>query len=483
MGADKHEHDSADNDTAEDKTSLAEEFPNPDDTSFENTYGLNDETIDIVYQALETENNTVLEQVVNDLTAANLANLYEKIDDDARTKLLDSCGDFVPPVFFAEIDPNLRKPALENMSPAYVAGLISELDSDDALDMIQNLEVDFQHEIIKKLSAKTRVTLEEGLNFPEESAGRLMQREVVAVPQFWTAGKTIDYLRAAADDLPSEFFDVFVISPTYRVLGEVPLSRLIKSPRTEKLENLTLDDLHPIPATMDQEDVAQLFRNENLTSVPVVDDDERLIGVITIDDIVDVIDEEAHEDLLRLAGIGADDLYSAILSTTQSRFRWLFVNLLTAILASLVIALFDATIEKVVALAVLMPIVASMGGNAGTQAMTVAVRALAAKDLSRTNASRMIWKETIVGTINGAAFAIIMGIVASLWFGNMMLGGVIASAMIINLIVAGAFGAGIPIILNQMGSDPAVSSAVFLTTITDIVGFFAFLGLAAFFLV
>ena len=454
----------------------------PEDT-YENTYGVNDNTIETVQTALQEHDQQQVAEVLSDLTAANTAELYEKISEDDREILLQEFSEELPALFFAEIDPNLRKNALEAMSAKQVAAIIKELDSDDALDMIQNLEPEFQTSIIKNLSAKMRVTIEEGLSYPDESAGRLMQREVVAVPQFWTVGKTIDYLRAGGDALPSEFYDIFVISPTYRVIGEVPLSKILRSKRSEKLQDLALQEPHPVPATMDQEEVAQLFRQENLVSVPVVDEDERLIGVITIDDIVDVIDEEAHEDFLRLAGIEADDTYSAILSTTKSRFRWLFVNLLTAILASGVIALFDATIEQVVALAILMPIVASMGGNAGTQAMTVAVRALAAKDISRSNAKRMVWKETVVGLFNGIGFAIIMGFIAAMWFFNPTLGMVIAAAMVINLFVAGACGAGIPMILNRMGSDPAVSSAVFLTTVTDVVGFFAFLGLAAMFLI
>ncbi|MEM8833181.1 MAG: magnesium transporter, partial [Pseudomonadota bacterium] len=248
------------------------------------------------------------------------------------------------------------------------------------------------------------------------------------------------------------------------------------------IENLLLDEVHTIPAEMDQEEVAMIFRREGLNSAPVVDDDNRLIGVITFDDIIDVIDEEAEEDILKLSGVGEDDFYRSILSTSKSRFRWLFVNLLTAIAASVVISFFDATIEEIVALAVLMPIVASMGGNAGTQALTVAVRALATKELSATNTLRVIGKETIVGFLNGTGFAIIMGVIAALWFGNDMLGIVIAAAMIINLIVAGLSGAAIPIFLNKIGSDPALSSTVLLTTITDVVGFFGFLGLASIFL-
>ena len=309
-----------------------------------------------------------------------------------------------------------------------------------------------------------------------------MQREYVAVPEFWTVGKTVDYLRAAATDLPEDFYDLIVITPTYHVVGEVPLARLVRAKRSEKLESLTLDSLHTISADMDQEDVALLFQREDLGSAPVVDDEGRVIGVITVDDIMDVINEEAQEDILKLAGVTDTDLYRAILSTTGNRFRWLFVNLLTAILASMVIAMFEATIEEIVALAVLMPIVASMGGNAGTQALTVAVRALATKELSSTNTFRIIGKETIVGTLNGIGFAIIMGFIAALWFSNPMLGLVIGIAMTLNLIIAGFCGAGIPILLQRMGADPAVSSTVFLTTVTDVIGFFGFLGLASLFL-
>ena len=369
------------------------------------------------------------------------------------------------------------------MTAQQVADILSELDSDDALDLIENLDEKFQQEIIRNLSAKTRIAIEEGLTFPEDSAGRLMQREYVAIPQFWTVGKVIDYLRAAAEDLPSEFYDLIIIDPLYHVVGEIPLNRILRSKRNKKIEELTLDDLHTIPAEMDQEEAAMIFRREGLNSAPVVDNDNRLIGVITFDDIIDVIDEEAQEDILKLAGVEGSDLYRAILSTTGSRFRWLFVNLMTAIAASIVISFFDATIEQIVALAVLMPIVASMGGNAGTQALTVAVRALATKELSSTNMMRVIGKETIVGTLNGIGFAIIMGVIAALWFSSNMLGLVIAAAMVINLIFAGLFGAGIPIVLDKMGTDPALASTVLLTTVTDVVGFFGFLGLASIFLI
>ena len=460
----------------------ADVVKNIEEEADNNAVGLSDADIREIVDALRDEEQKTPVELINELGLADTADLLQKIPQDDREELLQNKDVDIDPQVFAYLDAELRKTTLSSMTAPQVARIISELDSDDALNLIENLDVEFQQEIIRKLSAKTRVAIEEGLTFPEDSAGRLMQREYVAIPQFWTVGKVIDYLRAAADELPSEFYDLIVIDPAYHVVGEIPLNRILRSKRVEKIENLTLDDLHTIPADMDQEEVSHIFRRESLNSAPVVDADNRLIGVITFDDIIDVIDEEAHEDILKMAGVGGGDFYRAILSTTGSRFRWLFINLLTAIAASIVISFFDATIEQVVALAVLMPIVASMGGNAGTQALTVAVRALATKQLSSTNALRIIGKETIVGTLNGIGFAILMGFIAALWFQSNMLGVVIAAAMVINLFVAGLCGVAIPVFLNKIGSDPALSSTVLLTTVTDIVGFFGFLGLASIFL-
>lgn len=444
--------------------------------------GISDDAIGEITDAIHDDKTETVTELITDLSVQDTAELIHKVNEDDRKSLFENYGDEFDPQIFSYLDSNVRKSALEEMPAERVAAIISDLDSDDALDILEDLEDDFQQEIIKKLSAKIRIAIEEGLTFPEESAGRLMQREYVAIPQFWTVGKTIDYLRAASDELPDEFSDLIVINPFYHVEGEIPLNRVLRSKRTEKIENLALDNLHVIPAEMDQEEAAHIFRREGLMSAPVVDNDNRLIGVITIDDIIDVIDEEAQEDILKLAGVGEGDLYRAVLSTTGSRFRWLFINLITAIMASIVISFFDATIQQIVALAVLMPIVASMGGNAGTQALTVAVRALATKELSSANTMRVIWKETIVGTLNGIGFAVIIGVIAALWFADNTLGIVIGAAMVINLIVAGLCGAGIPVFLNKIGSDPALSSTVLLTTVTDIVGFFGFLGLASLFL-
>ncbi len=444
--------------------------------------GLQDDEIARILEALEAEDAEKLTLLFENLGPYDKADLLEKVNMDTRTRLLEYGTVLFEPEVFTYIQEEVRRQILENMEPAQIAGIISELDSDDALDLILPLEEEFKHEVIRKLSAKTRLVLQEGLNFPEESAGRLMQREFVAVPQFWTVGKTIDYLRAAADDLPDNFYDLIVIDPSYHIAGEIPLHRLVRARRSEKIEALTLDDTHPIPATMDQEEVAEIFRNEDLASAPVVDEDGRLIGIITYDDVIDVIDEEAQEDLLKLGGIEEDDLYRSIMSTSSSRFRWLFINLFTAFMAASVISLFQVTIEKVVALAVLMPIVAGMGGNAGTQALTVAVRALATRELSSTNAWRVIGKEVAVGFVNGAVFAIMVGLVAGIWFHDPKLGAVIASAMVTNLVVAGFFGASVPIILDRYDIDPAIASGVFLTAMTDCIGFLTFLGLASLFL-
>lgn len=448
------------------------------------TLHLSDEEIRAIVDAVRAQDSDTVTAILQDLSPADSAELLAKIADDDRRELLSMYSDVLDPEIFTEMDPELSRLSLSSMPAVQVARMLSELESDDALLLIQPLDETFQQDVIRNLSAKTRVVLEEGLSFPEKSAGRLMRRELVAIPESWTVGKTIDYLRAVGEDtLPEHFFDIFLINPSHHLTGEVPINRILRSKRTTKLKDLMLEEMHPIPADMHQENVAHLFRREDLLSAPVVDTHNRLIGVVTIDDVVDVIDEEAQEDILRLSGVDQGDLYRAVISTAGTRFRWLFINLLTAILASIVISFFDATIEQIVALAVLMPIVASMGGNAGTQALAVAVRAIATHQLSGANTWRVVWKETLVGMLNGFLFAVLTGFIAALWFGSPVLGVVIAAAMIINLIAAGFCGAGIPLMLHRMGSDPAVSSTVLLTTVTDVVGFLAFLGLAAIFLI
>lgn len=449
----------------------------------ESYYGLSDDRIEEILEALHSGYDDAVVQMISELSVTDAADLLEKISDDDRNTLLAHHAVAFNAETYSHLNDDLQTQMLSKMPPQYVAHIISELDSDDALSLLENIDEDDRKNIIRHLSASTRLALVEALNYPEYSAGRLMQREFVAIPQFWTVGKTIDYLRAASDDLPDNFYDLFVITPAYKVVGEIPLSRIIRARRSEKIDHLKLEDIHPVPAAMNQEEVAQMFMREDITSAPVVDEEDRLIGMITIDDVVDVIDEEAQEDMLRMSGVGESDLYRAVISTASSRFRWLFINLFTALMAATVISLFSGTIEKLVALAVLMPIVAGMGGNAGTQALAVAVRSLATNELSRVNERRVLMKEVGVGAINGILFATFIGVTAGLWFQSSTLGLVIGAAMVINLITAGFFGAFIPIMLDRLGQDPAVASSVFLTTVTDIVGFFAFLGLATIFLI
>ena len=381
----------------------------------------------------------------------------------------------------AYLDPAVREEAIEQLGPRGLARALSALDSDDAVEIFEDLDEEFQSRILATLPKAYRTLLEESLSYPEDSAGRLMQRETVTVPSAWTVGETIDYMREA-EELPDDFYDLFVVSPLHKPIGSIPLSRVLRTKRPVRLTEIMETDLHVMPVDMDQEDVAYQFRQYGLVSAPVVDGAGRLLGVITVDDVVHVIDEEAEDDLMKLGGVSETDLYVAVFDTAKARLSWLVVNLLTAVLASLVIGFYEETIEKVVALAVLMPIVASMGGNAGTQTLTVAVRAIAMKDLTAANALRFVGKELLVGAFNGVVFALLAGLVAWLWFSSPGLGIVIAAAMIVNMIVAGLSGTLIPLGLERIGVDPAIASSVFLTTVTDVVGFLSFLGLAAIFL-
>ncbi|MDX1711994.1 MAG: magnesium transporter, partial [Rhodovibrionaceae bacterium] len=422
-----------------------------------------------------------VEELLATLHAADIADLLEALSREERQILIDIHRPHLEGEVLTYLAPAVREEVIEHIGAAKLARLLSELESDDAVEVFEDLNEEFQHRILAALPDAYRHFLREGISYPEHSAGRLMQREVVAIPSAWTVGETIDFMRSN-EDLPNDFYDIYVVTPKHKPLGKIPVSRVLRTRRPVKVTEVMETDIKAVPVTKDQEEVAYLFRQYGLVSVPVVDDAGRLVGAVTVDDAVDVIDEEAEDDLLKLGGVSETDLYSAAIDTTKSRFSWLVVNLVTAVLASVVIGLFEGTIESIVALAVLMPIVASMGGNAGTQTLTVAVRALAMKDLSAANAARFIGKELIVGSFNGVAFAILVGLVAWVWFGQPAIGAVIAVAMVINMIVAGLTGTLVPLGLERLKIDPAVASGVFLTTVTDVVGFFAFLGLAAAFL-
>ncbi|MBT3556467.1 MAG: magnesium transporter [Rhodospirillales bacterium] len=450
-----------------------------DSPSFE----LDTDQVDEIVDALDAADFAAVRKLCAPLHYADVADLLEWLSTADRLRLLDVLGDDLDHDSLAELDDNVRDEILEHWGLDNIVQAVTNLDSDDAVDFIEDLDEENKRKVLDAIPAEDRTFILESLKYPEDSAGRLMQRELVTVPEFWTVGKTIDFMRQSAEDapdsLPEFFYDIYVVDPQHKPIGAVGLSSLLRTRRPVKITEVMWEQMLIVPITMDQEDVAYLFRQRDLVSAPVVDENGRLVGAITIDDIVDVIDDEHEEDMMLLAGVGEDDLYDAALDTTRSRFVWLAVNLLTAVLASAVISLFEATIEQIVALAVLMPIVASMGGNAGTQTLTVAVRGLATKELTATNATRVIMKELLVGSINGVLFAVIAGCVAWLWFDDIALGLVIALAMVVNMTIAGLAGTSIPILLERAGADPAIASSVFVTTVTDVVGFFAFLGLAA----
>ncbi|MEK9671445.1 MAG: magnesium transporter [Rhodospirillaceae bacterium] len=436
-----------------------------------------------VAEALDTNDKAGLRVLVIGLHPADVADIVERLDTERRGKLVEAVGRDMPAEVLAELDETVREELMEAMSVKQIAAAVQKLDSDDAVVIVEEMEEPEQRKVLEAMPAPDRRLIEESLSFPEDSAGRLMQREVVTVPEHWSVGDTIDFMRKSVDesedDLPPTFYDIFVVDPSHKPIGAIHLSALLRTKRPVAVNKIMNTDLNPIPVTMDQEDVAFLFRQRDLVSAPVIDDAGRLVGAVTIDDVVDVIHEEHEEDMLALAGVGEADFYDAAVDTTKARFRWLLVNLFTAVAASLVIGLFEATLQQIVALAILMPIVASMGGNAGTQTLTVAVRALATRELTATNAGRVIGKELLVGGINGILFAVITGAVAWTWFQDQMIGLVIGLAMAVNMVVAGLAGASIPLVLDRFGVDPAIASSVFLTTVTDVFGFFAFLGLAA----
>jgi len=442
---------------------------------------LREEVERAIVLALDSKDHDKVRELAADLYYADLADLIERITPEERDELIEIMGDDLPVDVIAELDVAVRDDVFDEFDTNELAEVVTELDTDDAVMVVEELEEHEKKELLEAIPPENRNLIEEALAHPEDSAGRMMQREFVAAPEFWTVGETIDFVRGETN-LPDRFFNIFIVDPAYHPLGVVPLSHLMRSSRETKLQEIMQGNLKTIPVEADQEEVAFLFRQRDLVSAPVVGAGGRMVGVITVDDVVDVIDEEHEEDIMRLGGVTEDDLYDSVVDTTKARFAWLLVNLGTAIVASVVIGLFDATIEQIVALAVLMPIVASMGGNAGTQTLTVAVRALAMKEVSSTNALRIIVKELTVGGVNGVLFAILSGAAAWVWFGSGALAMVIAAAMVINMVVAGLAGAAIPLALERLKIDPAVASSVFLTTITDVVGFFAFLGLAALFL-
>ncbi|WP_066651951.1 MULTISPECIES: magnesium transporter [Sphingomonas] len=429
--------------------------------------------LDAVYDGVPESARALVEP----LHPADIADLFELLPAEARTELAKSITDLLDGDVFAEMNDYVREDLIDSLSASEVADIASELDTDDAVAIIEDLDAADQREVLRALDPDDRAAIEEALSYPEESAGRLMQRELIAVPEHWTVGDVLDYLRGN-DELTTDFWEVFVVDPAHKPIGSCHLSWIMRTPRSVSVGDVMQREQTLIPVDMDQEEVALRFQKYALISAAVVDAAGRLVGMITVDDIVHIISQEAGEDILRLSGAGDGDINEPVVDSYKARVRWLISNLFTALLASSIIALFEGTIAKMVALATLMPIVAGVGGNAGTQTMAVTVRALATNQLTRSNTLRSIVRELRVALLNGGTIAIVIGIGVTIVFQNPHLGGVIAAAMLTNIVVAGLAGVMVPVALERMGADPAVASSIFVTMTTDSMGFFAFLGLA-----
>jgi magnesium transporter len=436
------------------------------------------EFVEQVSEAIAGQDAGLLRALAGELHESDTGDLLEALDAELRPQLIELMGADFDFTALTEVDDTVREEILEELPTETVAEGVRELDSDDAVYILEDLPKEEQAEILEQLPGPERVALAKRLDYPEESAGRRMQTEFIAVPPSWTVGQTIDYMRET-DDLPERFYELYVIDTAAKLLGAVPLDRLARTKRPVPVSELMEGERHVVRATEDQEEVARRFERYNLVAAPVVDDQDRMVGVMTFDDIVDVIEQEAEEDIKALGGVkGEEELSDSVWTIAKSRFNWLLVNLATAFLASSVLGAFEGELQKMVALAVLAPIVASQGGNATTQTMTIAVRALATRELGPSNASRVILRELMVGILNGIAFAVITGVAAVVWFKVPGLGVVIGLAMMCNLVAAALGGILIPLALHRLGRDPAVASSPFVTTVTDVVGFFSFLGIA-----
>ena len=439
---------------------------------------------DLIKSTISFTNNkdlTSLKETLKNVHPGDLADLLTFLDVSQRIFLLNSLTKDLYSSVLAEIDDAIFDETFQDLEKEEVIEAISDMETNDAISLIESLEPNDQKDILNQVSSEDRQILQESLDYPEDTAGRRMQKEYVALPSFWTVGQTIDYLREELD-LPKDFLEIFVVNPLNEPIGTIPVSRVLRTARSRSLEGITLKDPILIPATMDQEEVVYQFEKYSLVSAGVIDNAGKLIGRITADDIVWVLQEEAEEDILRLGGLSEAESNQSILASTRKRFIWLFLNLLTAILASIVISLFDASIEKMVALAILMPIVASMGGNAGTQTLTLTIRSLATKELLSSNRKKSFNKEISVSALNGIIFAFITAISAYIWFNDLSLSVIVGLAIIVNIFSAGVFGFLIPYSLNWLKIDPAIASSVFVTTVTDVIGFLSFLGLASIFL-
>ncbi|OUS36994.1 magnesium transporter [Rhodobacterales bacterium 56_14_T64] len=451
---------------------------NSGDLHRDGAYKLDRKAVAAILYSVDVHDKDQLTRLMQPLHAADIADLLEQINAFDRAQLIHLYGHEFDGEILSELEESVREEVLPILNPQVLAEAVRDLETDDVVDLVEDLEEPQQEAILEVLEDADRVAVEQALAYPENSAGRLMQREVVMAPEHWTVGQVIDFIRDAKD-LPEQFYHVVLVDPRLKPTGNVTLGKLMGAHREVKLITLKEEIFQVIPVDQDEEDVAYAFNQYHLISAPVVDGEGRLVGAITIDDAMVVLDEEHEEDILRLAGVGESALSDSVAETSKKRLPWLGVNLFTAIFASLVISRFEATISELVSLAILMPIVASMGGNAGTQSLTVAVRALATKDLTGSNVWRVIRRELMVGLLNGLTFAAVLGVVGMLWFDSPMLGAVIGTALVFNMIIAGFAGTVVPVTLDKLGIDPALASGTFVTTTTDVMGFFIFLGLAS----
>ena len=441
----------------------------------------NKDFINLFNEKIKSKDVQFINQTLKDLHPSDVANLIENLPADTREKLIEIEAFNIEAEIFIEINESIQAEVLLLLSVESIAKILHKLESDNALQILEKLEEKKKKKVLDKLLPKDRFLLEEGLSYPEDSAARIMQREFTAVPSNWTVGQTIDYLRENKE-LPKEFLEIFIVDNDFKPIGTVPSSRVLRTPRDSKMNSIMRKVPVLISANMDKEEVGHTFENYNLVSAGVVNKDNKLVGMITADDVVTVVQEEAEEDVLRLAGVGDEEITDSVVIKTKRRFNWLLLNLFTALIATWVISRFGATIEQMVALAFLMPIVASMGGNAGMQTLAVTIRAIAKKELSSGNFFTVVTKEFIIGVLNGIIFAIITGVIVQFWFKEINLSILIAVSMILNMIVAGLFGILVPVSLKKFNIDPAIASSVFVTTITDVIGFLSFLGIGSYFL-
>ena len=466
----------------DEKIKLDQNNANNDDSNFKSLYGLTPVVENTIINAISNKNARSLKKLIEPLHPADQADMLERLTDEQISDFLGLLGKSLDPEVLVYLDLNVQEKVIDFIGPKALAKAIPELHSDDAVEILQELEEADRNVIIKQLPKSDRILVEEALSFPESSAGRLMQREFLAFPGNWTVGQTIDHMRDQPQDNEDNFYSVYIVDPAHRLLGVISLSRLLSAKRPVRLNNLMEANPRSVNVETDQEEVSLLFQQYGLVNMPVIDKVGRLLGVIIVDDIVDVINEEAEEDLQGLTGVSNLSITASFIETIKGRFSWLILNMFTAILASTVIGLFQEEIEKLVALAVLMPIVASMGGNAGMQTLAVTVRTLATNDLTKNNFNQNILKEFNIGVLNGIIFAIISSLIVQLWFKDIQLSLIISISMIITMIVAGLFGIVVPVTLKKMKIDPAIASSVFVTTITDVIGFVSFLGVGAYFL-